>query len=139
MYILIVCLKISLLDSTDELFFDIKNLKLAIFKVLSLLRIKNQTYYRLYMETFFGFAVWINWLLLLLYLLSIWNNMIAKLTYFSPMFHFHTPWKCQKTFGSLMLAGSIKMEDWAKMGKELPSALAGSVDTEVIILTEDSL
>ena len=31
------------------------------------------------------------------------------------------------------------MEDWAKMGKELPSALAGSVDTEVIILTEDSL
>ena len=37
--------------------FDIKNLKLAIFKVLSLLEIKNRTYYRLYMETFFSFAV----------------------------------------------------------------------------------
>ena len=31
------------------------------------------------------------------------------------------------------------MEDWAKMGKELPSALAGSVDTKVHILTADSL
>ena len=27
------------------------------------------------------------------------------------------------------------MEDWAKMSQELPSALAGSIDTEVHILT----
>ena len=30
------------------------------------------------------------------------------------MFHFFTPWKCQKTFSFLTFSGGIEMEHWAK-------------------------
>ena len=40
---------------------------------------------------------------------------ISWITHFSPKFHFYTPWKRQKTFGSLMFAGSIEMEHCARM------------------------
>ena len=36
-------------------------------------------------------------------------------TYFSPMFHFYTPWKRQKTFGFLTFSGSIEMSHCTKM------------------------
>ena len=32
------------------------------------------------------------------------------------MFHFYTPWKCQKTKGFLAFPGGIEMEQWGKMG-----------------------
>ena len=35
---------------------------------------------------------------------------------FSPMFHFYTTWKRQKTFGFLTFSRGIEMEHWAKMG-----------------------
>ena len=38
------------------------------------------------------------------------------LSHFSPMLHFYTPWKCQKTFEFLTFSGGIEMEHWAKMG-----------------------
>ena len=42
------------------------------------------------------------------------------LTHFSPMLHFYSPWKCQKTrqktFGFLTFSGAIEMEYSAKMG-----------------------
>ena len=36
--------------------------------------------------------------------------------FFSPMFHFYTPWKRQKTFGFLKFSGGIKMEHLAETG-----------------------
>ena len=38
------------------------------------------------------------------------------LTYFSPAWHFYTPWKCQKTFGFLTFSRGIEMWNWTKMG-----------------------
>ena len=38
------------------------------------------------------------------------------LTHFGPMFHFYTPWKCQKTKDFLMFSGGVEMERRAKMG-----------------------
>ena len=38
-----------------------------------------------------------------------------KLTHFSPMFHFYTPWKRQKTFSFSVVSGGIKIEHWTKM------------------------
>ena len=38
------------------------------------------------------------------------------LTQFSPLFHFYTPRKCQKTPGILTLSGGIEMENLSKMG-----------------------
>ena len=38
------------------------------------------------------------------------------LTHFSPVSHFYTPWKHQKTFGFLTFSGSIEMWHWIKMG-----------------------
>ena len=40
----------------------------------------------------------------------------SNLTHFSPIFHFHTSWKRQKTKGFRAFLGSIEMEHWAKMG-----------------------
>ena len=37
-----------------------------------------------------------------------------KLTHFSPVFHFYTLWKRQKTI--LTFSGTIEIEHWAKMG-----------------------
>ena len=37
-------------------------------------------------------------------------------TPFSPMFHFHTPWKCQKTIGFLTFSGGIEIEQWTETG-----------------------
>ena len=34
------------------------------------------------------------------------------LTHFSPVSHFYTPWKCQKTFGFLTFSGGIEMWHW---------------------------
>ena len=36
-----------------------------------------------------------------------------SLTHFSSMFHFYTPWSCQKIFGFLTYSGGIEMEHWA--------------------------
>ena len=38
------------------------------------------------------------------------------LTLFSPVPHFYTPWKRQKTFGFLMFSGGIEIWHWTKMG-----------------------
>ena len=40
----------------------------------------------------------------------------SQLTYFSPVSHCHTPWKCQKTKGFLTFSGGIEMWHWTKMG-----------------------
>ena len=40
-------------------------------------------------------------------------------THFSPVSHFYTPWKRQKTFGFLTFSGGIEMWGWAKIGEEL--------------------
>ena len=36
---------------------------------------------------------------------------------FSPMSHFYTPWKRQKTYGFLTFSGGIEMWHWTKMDK----------------------
>ena len=41
---------------------------------------------------------------------------LVRLTHFSPVSHFYTPWKCQKTFGFLTFSGGLKMWHWTKMG-----------------------
>ena len=41
---------------------------------------------------------------------------IDKLTHFSPVPHFYTPWKRQKTFGFLTFSGGLEMWRWTKMG-----------------------
>ena len=38
------------------------------------------------------------------------------LTHFSPMPHFYTPWKRQKTYGFLTFSGGIEMWHWTKIG-----------------------
>ena len=38
------------------------------------------------------------------------------LTHFSPVLHFYTPWKRQKTFGFLTSSGGIEMWHWTKTG-----------------------
>ena len=38
------------------------------------------------------------------------------LTHISPMFHFYTPWKCQKTFDFLIFSGGAEVEHWAELG-----------------------
>ena len=45
--------------------------------------------------------------------LNIKPKISNQLTYFSPMFHFYTPWKRQ---GFMTFSGGIDMEGWAKMG-----------------------
>ena len=39
----------------------------------------------------------------------------TSITHFSPVSHFYTPWKRQKTFG-LAFSGGIEMWHWTKMG-----------------------
>ena len=39
------------------------------------------------------------------------------LTHFSPVSHFHTPWKRQKTKGFRTFSGGIEMWHWTKMGQ----------------------
>ena len=39
-----------------------------------------------------------------------------SLTHFSPVSHFYTPWKRQKTFGFLTFSGAIEMWHCTKMG-----------------------
>ena len=41
---------------------------------------------------------------------------LVSLTHFNPIFHFHTPLKCQKTKGFLTFLGGIEMKHLAKMG-----------------------
>ena len=38
-----------------------------------------------------------------------------KLTHFSPVSHFYTHWKRQKTFGFVTLSGGIEIWQWTKM------------------------
>ena len=40
----------------------------------------------------------------------------TMLTHFSPISHFYTPWKCQKTYGFLTFSRGIKMWHWTKVG-----------------------
>ena len=40
----------------------------------------------------------------------------SSLTHFSPMSHFYTPWKRQKTCGFLTFSGGIEMWHWTKIG-----------------------
>ena len=40
-----------------------------------------------------------------------------SLTHFSPVSHFYTPWKRQKTFGFLTFSGGIEMWHWTKIGQ----------------------
>ena len=39
-----------------------------------------------------------------------------SLTHFSPMSHFYTPWKRQKTYGFLTFSGGMEMWHWTKIG-----------------------
>ena len=41
---------------------------------------------------------------------------LSLLTHFSPVSHFCTPWKRQKTFGFLTFSGGIEIWHWTKMG-----------------------
>ena len=34
------------------------------------------------------------------------------------MFHFYTPWKCQKMFDFPTFSGGIEKEHWTKMGQK---------------------
>ena len=49
-------------------------------------------------------------------MLPMYDIILALLTYFQPMFHFHTPWKHQKTGRFLMFLGDIEVEHGLKMG-----------------------
>ena len=40
-----------------------------------------------------------------------------RLTHLSPLWHFYTSWKRQKTYGILTFSGGIEMWHWTKMGK----------------------
>ena len=58
---------------------------------------------------------------------------------FSPVSHFYTPWKRQKTFGFLTFSGGIEMWQWTKMGqsRHFYSCTYSSLKTlpRVIIIT----
>ena len=43
-------------------------------------------------------------------------QMSLLLILFSPMFHFYTPQKRQKTIGFLTFSGDIEIKHWGKMG-----------------------
>ena len=45
-----------------------------------------------------------------------YKNYVVPLTHFSPVSHFHVPWKRQKTKGFLKFSGGIEMWHWTKMG-----------------------
>ena len=47
-----------------------------------------------------------------------WSTPEMYLTHFSPIFHFYTPWKRQKTFDFVTYSGGIGMEHWTKMGED---------------------
>ena len=49
-------------------------------------------------------------------LVYIWGWEKKLLTHFSPVSHFYTLWKRQKTFGFLTFSGGIEMWHWTKMG-----------------------
>ena len=53
----------------------------------------------------------------------LWKKLFLKytenLTHFNPIFHFYTPWKCQKPFGYLRFSGVVKMKHWSKIGLSL--------------------
>ena len=38
-------------------------------------------------------------------------NTSSSWTHFCPVLHFHTPWKCETTFGLLTFSGAIEMEN----------------------------
>ena len=42
-------------------------------------------------------------------------TLMLPLTHFSPIFHFYTPWKVQRTSGFLTCSGGIEMEHWVKI------------------------
>ena len=54
---------------------------------------------------------------------NIVNQVKAYLTHFSPMFHFHTSWKRQKSFNFLTFSGGVEMEHWAKLGEDVSRIL----------------
>ena len=39
------------------------------------------------------------------------------LSHFTPMFHYYTPGKCQKTRGFLTFSGGKEMKHWHKIGQ----------------------
>ena len=45
-----------------------------------------------------------------------------KLTHFSPMFHFYTPWKCLKTKCFLMISWGYTNETWLKANSDKASS-----------------
>ena len=47
---------------------------------------------------------------------STWKQKKPILTHFSPVSHFYTKWKRQKTKGFLTFSGGIEMWHWTKMG-----------------------
>ena len=54
---------------------------------------------------------------------NIVNQVKAYLTHFSPMFHFHTSWKRQKSFNFLTFSGGVEMEHWAKLDEDVSRIL----------------
>ena len=47
------------------------------------------------------------------------NSLYLKLTHFSPVSHFYTPWKRQKTKVFLKFSGGIEMWHWTKLGYDI--------------------
>ena len=43
----------------------------------------------------------------------------VPLTHPSPVFHFYTPWKCEKTFSFPTFSGDTDIDHWAKMALSL--------------------
>ena len=54
--------------------------------------------------------VWLHWYA------KTCGTSFTSLTHFSPVPHFYTPWKRQKTKGFLTFSGVIEMWHWTKMG-----------------------
>ena len=48
------------------------------------------------------------------------DSLALVLTHFSPVAHFYTPWKRQKTKGFLTFSRGIEMWSWTKMGLTVP-------------------
>ena len=45
------------------------------------------------------------------------------LTHFSPVWHFYTPWKRQKTKGFQTFLGGIEMSLWTNMGNHVNNVI----------------
>ena len=67
---------------------------------------------------------------------SLWRSHICKgtimrLTHFSPVSHFYTPWKRQKTKGFLTFSEAIEMWHWTKMINTANAILEESMNEHV--------